>query len=370
MVIGAELGVAAEQSMEDPMAKQADERRGVAARAFIWAVIAGAAVLAGTGCDDDSPVDPGTPSSRPAAFVVNSLGETLSRVLLDDRSVNENAVVLGAAPNAIAVSPDGKTGYIVSSGSNRVDIVDLDTPAATGAIDVGAGTSPFAIALLGAGTAYVSNFNTDEVARLDIAQRAVTKRIPIGRAPEGVLVVSASGLAGDLYVAVTGYDSLGAYRPGEVVVVAVPADTVKARLHVGLNPQGLALAPNGQVHVVCTGDYGAQTGRVFVIDPAGPVVVDSLDVGGAPSAIAVLPTNKGVVLGWSDCRTYGSGTSADLGALGGQSGLTSLAWDETAGVLFVTHFMDSKLLAVDVAADSVLWSVPTGQGPVAVAVRH
>ena len=102
--------------------------------------------LALAGCADDSPIDPGAPSQEAAVFVVNSLGETLSRVLLADRTVNPNAVVLGGAPNALAISPDGRTGYVVSSLSNRVDIVDLDTPAAIGTIDVGAGTNPFAIA--------------------------------------------------------------------------------------------------------------------------------------------------------------------------------------------------------------------------------
>jgi YVTN family beta-propeller protein len=336
--------------------------------------LAGLLTLAMVGCEDDPAIDPGDPSSAPAVFVVNSLGETLSRVLLADQTVNQNAVALGVAPNALAITPDGKTAYVVSSLSNRVDIVDLDTPAAIGAIDVGAGTNPFAIALLGAAHGYVSNFVTDEVVHLDLAARTAGHRIPVGRAPEGLLLVPGGGggaSTGDLYVAVTGYDSTGAYWPGEVVVIAVPADTVRARLHVGVNPQGLALAPDGRVHVVCTGDYVTQVGRVFVIDPATPAVIDSVEVGGAPSAITVLPGNRGYVVGWDDFRSYGPGQPVlSLGALAGETGLTALAWDETDGVLYVTQFSASRLQAIDVEADSVLWSVPTGQGPVAVAVRR
>ena len=337
------------------------------------AVFASLVALALGGCADDPAIDPGDPSSAPAVFVVNSLGETLSRVLLADQTVNENAVALGVAPNALAIAPDGKTAYVVSSLSNRVDIVDLDTPAAIGAIDVGAGSNPFAIALLGAGDGYVSNFVTDEVVHLDLVARATGHRIPVGQAPEGLLLVPAVGgaPAGDLYVAVTGFDSTGAYGPGEVVVIAVPADTVRARLHVGVNPQGLALAPDGRVHVVCTGDYATHVGRVFVIDPAGPAVIDSVEVGGAPSAITVLPGNQGYVVGWDDFKSYGPGQPVlSLGALAGETGLTALAWDDTDGVLYVTQFSASRLQAIDVEADSVLWSVPTGQGPVAVAVRR
>jgi len=336
------------------------------------AVFASLVALALGGCADDPAIDPGDPSSAPAVFVVNSLGETLSRVLLADQTVNENAVALGVAPNALVIAPDGKTAYVVSSLSNRVDIVDLDTPAAIGTIDVGAGSNPFAIALLGAGDGYVSNFVTDEVVHLDLVARTAGHRIPVGQAPEGLLLVPAAGGAGDLYVAVTGFDSTGAYGPGEVVVIAVPADTVRARLHVGVNPQGLALAPDGRVHVVCTGDYATHVGRVFVIDPAGPAVIDSVEVGGAPSAITVLPGNQGYVVGWDDFKSYGPGGQPvlSLGALAGETGLTALAWDETDGVLYVTQFSASRLQAIDVEADSVLWSVPTGQGPVAVAVRR
>jgi DNA-binding beta-propeller fold protein YncE len=338
-------------------------------RRLIGALVLGVALLV-AGCAEDTVLDPGEPSQAPALFVVNSLGETLSRVLLADRSVNANAVLLGVAPNSIAIAPDGRTGYVVSSRSNRVDIVDLDQPAAIDVIDVGVGASPFAIALFGAGEGYVSNFNTDEVVHLDLAGRKIRGRIPVGRAPEGLLTVT-HGAGADLYVAITGFDSLGSFRAGEVAVVAIPADTVRARLHVGVNPQGFALAPDGRVHVVCTGDYAAYQGRVFIIEPTGPAVVDSVEVGGRPSAVAVLPGNQGLVVGWSEIRSYAPGKPVtDLTAFAGTIGFTSLIWDEAEHVVYVTDFSDSKLHALDAAADSILWSVPTGQGPVAVAVRR
>ena len=51
--------------------------------------------------------------------------------------------------------------------------------------------------------------------------------------------------------------------------------------------QALALAQNGEVHVVCTGNYFSEFGRVFVIDPVAVAVVDSLDIGGSPGFIAI-----------------------------------------------------------------------------------
>jgi DNA-binding beta-propeller fold protein YncE len=327
------------------------------------------ALALAAGCGDETVLEaPPAPELAPAVFVVNSLGETLSRILIADGSVAANALALGAGPNAIVVSDDGRTGYVASSLSNRIDAVDLGRLAISKTIDLGPGANPYAIALTADGrAAYVSNLAADEVARIDLAAGQVARRIRVGRGPEGFLVAG-----GDLYVAVTGYRPEG-YDPGEVAVVAVPADTVRARLRVGLNPQALAPAPDGTIHVLCTGDYGAHEGRVFVIEPSGPAVVDSLDVGGAPAAILVLDDGRGVIAGFfGGLRRYDRAARSveATRALGTEAGLSALALDGATGRLYVADFDDDQVHLVDLAADSLLTSFTVGDGPVSLAVRR
>jgi DNA-binding beta-propeller fold protein YncE len=340
------------------------------ARIVIAARLAAAALLAGA-CSEEGVVEQGIPSKEAAAFVVNSRGETLSRILLDDGTVVRDALALGSAPNAIALAPGGERGYVASSLSNQIDVVDLDQLQVEGTIDVGPGSNPYALVLTGDQTAYVSSFLANEVVRLDLAALSVVRRLPVGPGPEGLLRVE-----NDLYVAVTHYNfASGRYDPGEVVVVGLAAerDSVRARLDVGLNPQAMARAPDGKVHVICTGDYGAHKGWVFVIEPTIPAVVDSIDVGGSPGAILVLEDGRGVAGGY-----YGGLRIYDLKdrsvhtarALGTEDGLAALAYDPVDDWLYVADFDDSAVHVVDLAADSVVVRYGVGHGPVQLAIRR
>jgi DNA-binding beta-propeller fold protein YncE len=335
----------------------------------------GLAVLLQAGCGEDdvlrvAPV----PSPEPAVFVVNSLGETLSRILIERGTVVQDALALGSAPNAIVVDPGGELGLVVNSGNNRIDLIDLDQLIIRRSIDLGPGSSPFRLVLVD-GEAYVSNFAANDVARVDLEAGLVVRRIPVGHGPEGLLFVpdeGGGGGQGDLYVATTGYTSSG-YGPGEVFVLSVPADTVRSRIIVGTNPQDLARAPDGTIHVVCTGDYATREGRVFVIDPELGTVVDSLEIGGAPAALLVLEDGQGITVGYSGgLRHYGraGGPAAEARALPGEVGLSALVHDPVENRLYLSDFDDSLVHVVDVASDSLVSSYVTGHGPVHLALRR
>lgn len=339
-------------------------------RVVLAARLAGSLLLA-CACSEEGVLEQATPSRDAAVFVINSRGETLSRILLADGTVVRDALALGSAPNALALGPGGERGYVASSLSNRIDVVDLDQLRVDGTIDIGPGSNPYALILAGDQTAYVSNFLANEVVRVDLASRSVVRRLSVGPAPEGLLLVENT-----LYVAVTHFNYPGgSYGPGEVVVLGLAADrdSVRARIGVGTNPQALARAPDGRIHVVCTGDYGAREGRVFVIEPTIPAVVDSIDIGGSPAAILVLEDGSGVTGGF-----YGGLRLYDLGdrnvrtarALANEEGLAALAYDTTDDLLYVADFDDSAVHVVDLAADSVVTRYPVGHGPVQLAIRR
>ncbi len=311
-----------------------------------------------------------TPSAEPAVFVVNSRGETLSRILLDQGTVVRDAIALGSVPNAIAFAGDGHRGFVACSGSNRIDVIDLDGLRLLTWIDIGAGSNPYAIAVAG-DQAYVSCFLSDEVVHVNLGTGRVVRRIPLPRSPEGLLLGDES--QGTLYVAVTNYaHPTGPFGRGEVAVIDVEADTVRIRLGVGTNPQNLASAPDGTIHVICTGDYGPREGRVFVIDPEIPAVVDSLDLGGAPGAVAVLADGRGVAAGYYGGLRYYDRRKRSVQPSRALSveGLSDVACDRSTGLIYVTQFSDSAVQVVDPLADSLLATYGVGHGPVALAVRR
>lgn len=333
-------------------------------------------VLLATSCAEEEVlnVQP-DPSPEPALFIVNSLGETLSRILLDEGTVERDALALGSAPNAIVLDDEtGTRGYVVNSGNNEVGVIDLEQMILLRSIDLGPGSGPFALALAGS-DAYVSNFVTHDVARLDLESGKVARRIPVGRGPEGVLFIPGGDpQSGTLFVAASGYTDQG-YLPGEVICVSVPADTVRSRIAVGVNPQKLARAPDGTIHVVCTGDYGAREGKVFVIDPGRLAVIDSMAIGGSPAALVVLEDGRGITAGYFDGLRYYDRMArrvVDSRALSGEQGLMGIARGSIDGrsLLYVTDFDDSLVHVIDLAADSLVTSYPTGHGPIELAVRH
>jgi len=346
-------------------------------RAAIACALVVSAFLA-AGCGDDDVTDPAPPASDPAVFLVNSLGETLSRYLIASGQVAPNALAVGAQPNAMAIAAGGTTGYVVCSGANRIDVVDLDALAVLRSIDLGPGASPYAIALAGANDAYVSNWLTGEVAHVDLAGGTVQQVIAVGPGPEGVLFVPDPGArgadapAGTLYVAVTRYRDDWS-EVGELVAVSVPADTVMARIAVGTNPQSVAAAPDGFLHVVCTGDYLAREGKVVIVDPVAGAVVDSVAVAGSPVAALASAGGRGFTVGFAGgLRRYdvAARTSIESTAIRGASFLTALAYDGTDDLLYVSDFDDDQVYAVALAADTLATTFACGDGPTHVALRR
>ncbi len=344
------------------------------------AVLACAVVcpILAAGCGDDDVTDPAPPASDPAVFAVNSLGETLSRYLIASGETAPNALPVGAQPNDMAVAADGSTGYVVCSGANRIDIVDLDDLVVLRSIDLGPGAGPYAIALAGANDAYVSNWLTGEVAHVDLTGGNVKQTIAVGPGPEGLLFVPAAGTrgadapAGALYVAVTRYRDDWS-EVGELVAVSVPADTVLARIPVGTNPQAVAAAPDGILHVVCTGDYGAREGKVALVDPLTGAVVDSVAVAGSPVAALPLSGGRGYTVGFAGgLRRYdlAARVSIETEAIPGAGFLTALAYDATDDLLYVSDFDDDQVYAVALAADTLRTTIACGDGPADLALRR
>jgi DNA-binding beta-propeller fold protein YncE len=198
--------------------------------------------------------------------------------------------------------------------------------------------------------------------------------LPVTTGPEGVVATG-----GRAFVACTNYSPSApeSYGPGRVDVVDLSAWKVIASLPVGRNPQDVALDESGNVHVLCTGTYGVgsppDVGIVHVFDPATLQELGSIPLGGSPGRVTRGRDGVMWVAGfYGGLRRYDAGTltalpdPVDPALLA--DGLSAVAWDDAAGVAWITSFDRDLLVRVDGATLAVTGAWITGDGPVDVLV--
>ena len=311
------------------------------------------------------------------AWVVNgaSSSENLSRINLETNEVFNDVVSVGKTPNQIVIR--GNKGYVVNSDqtSNNIQIVNLDADSTEGYIEITQPYSnPWHMAFLNDTIAYVTNFNVNTVSVVNVIAREVTDTIEVGIGPEGVAVVG-----NKVYVTNTEWDTLtGTYGQGTVSVIESTTDSVVKVINVGINPQDLALDADGELNVVCTGDYWLIPGRIYVINTVSDSVVDSIAIGGAPTAIAITPRGVAYLAagGWypSDygfVYTFDTETNQVLrgpdnpilvgkGALGVGCDKDNYAYS--------CNFMANNVSQID-TNDVLVRTFSVGDGPVYIAIR-
>ncbi len=233
-------------------------------------------------------------------YILNGAAETVSKMVIKDGEIVQNVAETGETPNQIIVYQD--LVYVLDSGTSDIKVINPMSDQVVKTIPLKPGANPWAMAVVGQDRAYVSNWIANTVSVVDLQSGAVDKEIPVGKGPEGVLVVN-----NQAFVANTGYAGWGLpYEQGRVSVIDILADTVTFTLDVPTNPQDIALAPDGRVHVLCTGNYGDVSGKIAVIDLYTgpfwntPAVVDTIDIGGSPGDLEITPNGKAYCIAWGD----------------------------------------------------------------------
>lgn len=268
------------------MAKGRSGAAGILLALFLLAVLAGCGGGTQARARYSGPYDLYILNQPPAEM--GGGGGTLTGVDLMNGGIDVAAASLGTIPNWMEVS--GGQGYVVNSGDNSLQIVNLATGAALGTINIGPGTNPWRVAVGPAGKLYVSELLTDRVAVVEGG--AVTGRISVGKAPQGLALAN-----GKLYVTCTGFDfGTFTYGPASVSVIDAATDAVLTSIPVGTNASDIALAPDGMLHVVCTGDFASVHGSVYVIEPATDTVADTIAVGGYPGSIDIAANGRAYVI--------------------------------------------------------------------------
>lgn len=196
----------------------------------------------------------------------------------------KNGRPLGDVANSASVIGDYL--YIVVNNSHTVEVVDINdlSSVARVEIDDSNGGSPRHLLRVDDNRAFVTNLFGNSISVIDLNTNTVTNTFTVAGYPEALV------LAGDkVFVALSGLGS-----GNSVAVVDPVAMQVINTIEVGDNPQVIRVHSNGNVWVLCTGDYGFDEnfnydplretfGEIHVIDPEDESTIRIIETGGHPT---------------------------------------------------------------------------------------
>jgi len=300
-------------------------------------------------------------------YVMNGLARTLSKLNLETGEITNDIVVLGDIPNQVVTFRDRV--YVVNSTPPEILVINPQNERVEKRIALAEGSNPWFMAFVGRNRAYVTNLLANTVSVVDLEAGAVVKDIPVGVGPQGILVVENTA-----FVANTG--GWPDYAASSVTIIDALADTVTMTLPMPPNAQDLALGPDGRIYVVCSGAWGANAGKVCVIDRwAGPgwtpAVVDTLDIGGWPGDIVVTAGGKAYLCDWGDDNNgflYSYDVYTDsvyhdsTNPIRVGKGAMRLIYDGRENVIYVSNFSDDTVQKYSPEGDSVLATYGFGDG--------
>jgi len=306
-------------------------------------------------------------------YVVNNLGETLSKVNLETGVVTNDIITLGNAPNDMRTA--GTSAYITNSTSADVSVIGLESQSLIKLISLEDQGNPWSMSIDGSDRAFVTNSGLNTVSVLDLSSDEITNTIQVGLWPEGML-----DTGNNLYVVNTGFDiNTYGYSGCSVFVIDKQTLTVTDSIYVPVNPQALVEGTDGNIYVLCTGDYFSEFGKIAVIDPASKTVLDTIITGGTPGDLTVTPSGKLFIAGaggWSageDGNVFlhdiptGSILNDSSNPIITEASASRIIADGDNAV-YVSCFADDIVQKLDPVTGDTLASYEVGDGPQALAL--
>jgi YVTN family beta-propeller protein len=142
---------------------------------------------------------------------------------------NVTNIAVGKGPEGIGISPDGTELWVAHSRDGAVSIIDVASRTVVQTLNLRTRRSNRLVFTPDGALVLISDLDGGELVVVDADTRTETKRIPLGRSPEGILVTPDGNRA---YVAVTGDNA--------VAVVNLQTLLVVGRIETGAGPDGMA----------------------------------------------------------------------------------------------------------------------------------
>jgi YVTN family beta-propeller protein len=274
---------------------------------LVLSLIAIAGLLAwGLSAATGAPVKAFQPVVAYVSIWGNGLGNTVVPVNTTT-NIAGHPITVGPEPSAIAITPNGRTAYVViegTEGTSGPGVTPVNSATNKAGRRINVGSSPGFIAITKNGnTAYVSNIYQAFVTPFETATNTAGKRIVVPQGP-GPIVMTPDGEAA--YVASSG----GTVTPINTAInEAGTPITFAKRAEAG--SAYIAVTPNGRtVYAFDSGPYGYWN-TVIPVSTSTNKTGKAITVGEDPIAIAITPDGKTAYVASTGLGPIGCSCSGD-----------------------------------------------------------
>ncbi len=303
------------------------------------------------------------------AYVLNSTGETLSKINLTTGIVQNDIVTIGSDiysyPNQMVIRDS--LAYIIASGTDELQIINLKSETTIDFISTGASSNPYWMAFYDSQFVYVTLMLQNKMIVIDVIGGMIVHQIPTGVSPAGIVISNNKA-----YVVCSGYDFENyTFNPSILYIYNLNDYSLLNQLDIGLNAQYAAVDNLGNIHIVATGNYFDVMGEVFIIDSGLDEIINSFSIGGSPGLINIGPDSVAYIAaaGWSQSGyifSYNAITGelyhdADNPIEVGLNCMTAIAYQDST--IFAASFSTDYINMID-SAGTRLMDYAVGDGPI------
>ncbi len=316
-----------------------------------------ALVLSATGAEKSLVVVANSGDSTVSIYAATHIGST------GDASLAILKVLpTGKTPNEVCISPDGKRAYVTNRGENSVTVLDLDAVTVASTISEPGLKNPDGCTVDRTGAKlYVAAAGQKSVFVFSTADGHKLAELTVGEEPRRLLF---SPDANRLYVSNGGERFLSVIDP--------KTDTVIERIKAGRDPRAMAFTPDGRYLAISN----VSDDTVQFVKPGETAPEFVVGVPKSPQRLVLSPAKQLLfaigrvdnVIAILDVRPM-----EEFGRVVSTLPVGHLPWGMALSAagdsLYVTNTSDNTISVVDLRLMRTTFSIPTGKGPLGIALR-
>jgi YVTN family beta-propeller protein len=293
-----------------------------------------------------------TPVSPGFAYIANTASNSVSVINTATNTVVTTIPAAGLGPQAVSVSPNGRTVYVTNGSPNNLFVIPgtvLGISTATNTvIDTLIAPAASGVAVGPDGTVYV----TTEHGNRGFLLSSSAPEIQVGSFPSGV-AVSPDGAM--VYVANPVDNTVS-------VINTTPLfQDVVATVAVGISPNGLSVSPDG------SRVYVANAGSVSVINTTSNTVIATIPTGGGPAGgILVTPDGSRVYVAGGQANivsVINTATNAVVATIPVSGGPLGVSVTPDGSRVYVTDNQANNVSVINTATNTIVATIPVGHSP-------